>query len=86
MTEENPKGRATVESRPFGFPLGSARGFGKTGQALDKERQGWGTRSVASKSMIYKDVSYNSFKLKDLEEIPPKSLILKYRHAGEFQY
>ena len=24
----------TVESHPFGFPLGFARGFGKTGQAL----------------------------------------------------
>ena len=23
-----------VESHPFGFPLGFARGFGKTGQAL----------------------------------------------------
>jgi hypothetical protein len=23
-----------VESHPFGFPLGVARGFGKTGQAL----------------------------------------------------
>ena len=25
---------AAVESHPFGFPLGFARGFGKTGQAL----------------------------------------------------
>jgi len=26
-----------VESHPFGFPLGFARGFGKTGQALFAE-------------------------------------------------
>ena len=29
-----PCARAAVESHPFGFPLGFARGFGKTGQAL----------------------------------------------------
>jgi len=28
---------AAVESHPFGFPLGFARGFGKTGQALFAE-------------------------------------------------
>jgi hypothetical protein len=32
-----------VESHPFGFPLGFARGFGKTGQALFRKvrEKGW---------------------------------------------
>jgi len=31
---QNPMRETAVESHPFGFPLGFARGFGKTGQAL----------------------------------------------------
>jgi len=45
-----------VESHPFGFPLGFARGFGKTGQALFAKCAekgwvpgiGWGTQNPAS--------------------------------------
>jgi hypothetical protein len=45
-----------VESHPFGFPLGFARGFGKTGQALSAKCAkrvwlpgiGWGTQNPAS--------------------------------------
>ena len=54
-----------------------------TAEAADRSVRS--TRAVA-KSMIYKDLSCNSFKIKDLEEIPPKSLTLKDRPQGVFRY
>jgi hypothetical protein len=45
---KNPKRETAVESHPFGFPLGFARGFGKTGQALaHRNAQGWRTHFLA---------------------------------------
>src|SRR5271157_2894345 len=44
---------AFVESHPFGFPLGFARGFGKTGRLLRKRRARMGHSTVVSKSQYY---------------------------------